>query len=137
MIVRDLLQSTNFDAVKKELLLSRPFSTDKLNQFLSYYNEISQGKIEHNDYILTTNRENFEYGSLFDPLSHSFIDDVFTHIPVEIYLGADVNKDDVRELSPALIIAGLLVALTFEGTCFTEQDREEKIIYMKRKVKLG
>lgn len=124
MKVHELVATVSFADVTKELLITNRRYKDKLTDFFVYFQNLksaeNSGLLEA---TLVIDRDSFDRCYLVDFNCKSIVHSGVTYLAVGDYLNANVGEWEMDHLSPSLIVAALLVTLTEEGTCFTEEDR--------------
>jgi hypothetical protein len=129
MNLLDVLNQVSFEQVKKELLLSnRSFGDvmDKFEAFFSTLGNTTLGNAEQNSQIVM-NRESFETAYYIPSQQQDVRETLTTFVPCNIILASPIKEEDLSELDKALIVAGALCLLTFNGTAFSEEEREREI----------
>lgn len=118
----DLLKEVSFSDVIKELLITNPKFQEKLTEFFVFFQNLKQASTEGMfEGVLTIDRDSFD--RCYIKSSKQSGDSFF--IATGDYLNAVVGEWETEHVSPALLVAALLVSLTEEGVCFTESDRME------------
>ncbi|MFF2531462.1 hypothetical protein ACFVS2_21380 [Brevibacillus sp. NPDC058079] len=124
MKVKELLASISFATVMKELLLTSPFYKKRLTEFFVYLQEIKKTKSKSSlETTLIIDEDSYQRCYLVDGHNRSILNEGITYLAVGDYLDARIGEWELKNLSPGLIVAALLVTLTEEGTCFSEADR--------------
>lgn len=136
MLVIDLIKSTSFEGVKKELYLSGRYEENILQKFESYYKELKDSELyfEENSNKIQVNRENFETSNYIETVEKEDMETLITFVPATYVLASTVFESDLAELSKELIVSAILNSLTFDGTCFSEDERKEYLHKLKEHI---
>lgn len=136
MLVIDLIKSTSFEEVKKELYLSGRYEDNILQKFARYYEEFKNSELyfdaKHNK--IQVNRENFETSNFIYSVEKDDIEKLITFVPATDVLGSTLFESDLKDLSKELIVSAILNFLTFDGNCFSEEERKEYLNNLKEHI---
>lgn len=136
MLVIDLIKSTSFEEVKKELYLSGRYEDNILQKFARYYEEFKNSELyfdaKHNK--IQVNRENFETSNFIYSVEKDDIEKLITFVPAIDVLGSTLFESDLKDLSKELIVSAILNFLTFDGNCFCEEERKEYLNNLKEHI---
>lgn len=136
MLVIELIKNVSFEAVQKELFLTGRYSDDVLLKFEGYFHAIKENQLsfEANQNKIQVNRENFETSFYIEPVEKEVVAQLTTFVSADKILCSNLLATDLNDLSKELIVSTILNLLTFNGTCFSEEEREKYVCDLKEHV---
>jgi hypothetical protein len=136
MIALELIKEVKFEEVKQELLVTDSSFGNVLPQLENYYESLKNvelSSVEEKNKIQVS-REYFDTSFFIGKEEKSAVEEVTDFVPVELILASEIAEEDLADLEKPLIVAGLLNLLTFNGTCFSEEERKTDVESLKQRI---
>ncbi|PLS18823.1 hypothetical protein CVD28_00010 [Bacillus sp. M6-12] len=136
MLVAELIKEVAFEEVKKELVITSKGFEKVLSQFENYYEGLKNTELslEPQHSKIQVSREYFDVSYFIGTEKKDAVEDVTTFVPAELILASQVADEDLVDLEKPLIVSGLLCLLTFNGTCFSEEERQAEVDSLKQHI---